>query len=170
MGGLNSGVKHSRKATLEDSWALPAHEVVPKLGLAAATPAPLPLTVSYVVPGTGIPMSSTVMAESTRPFFGGLRWWWKCSCGRRVSALFLPSICATEFRCRVCHRLTYRSSQRHDSRVDYYRKHPEAGFQALRAAPSCVGQLFLVLRSLRLIGERGGVKAARLVEPSIGAS
>jgi len=154
------------KLTVEDSWALPAHEVVPKLGL-AATSAPLSLTVSYVVPGAGIPMSCTVMAESSRPFFGGLRWWWSCSCGRRVSALFLPSICATEFKCRHCHFLTYRSAQRHDSRVDYYRKHPEAGFHALRAAPSRVGQLFLVLRSLRLIGERGGVKAARVAQPFI---
>ena len=37
MGGLNSGRKYSRKATLEDSWALQAHKVVPKLGFGAST-------------------------------------------------------------------------------------------------------------------------------------
>jgi len=54
---------------------------------------------------------------STRPFFGGTRWWLVCplevngrSCGHRVGKLYLPPG-ANYFGCRHCHSLTYRSSQ-----------------------------------------------------------
>ena len=169
MGGFNSGRKRNRKTTLEDSWVLAAHEVVPKLGVGASA-GPLSLIISYEVPLSGLPMSCSVTAEPSRPFFGGQRWWWRCACGARVSALFLPAVCATELRCRHCHNLAYRSTQRHDSRVDYYRKHPEAASHVLRVSPLNVARLFLVLRSSGLIGERGGVKAARPVAPLVGAS
>jgi hypothetical protein len=59
---------------------------------------------------------------TTRPPFGGLRWWFCCPleadgrpCGRRVHKLYL-TVGATLFGCRHCHRLTYTSAQR--SRYD----------------------------------------------------
>jgi hypothetical protein len=69
--------------------------------------------------------------HTTRPFFGGLRWWFRCpgvlgtsECTRMTSRLYLP-IGPTRFACRACHRLTNQSAQTHDPRVSYYRKHPE---------------------------------------------
>jgi hypothetical protein len=56
-----------------------------------------------------------VRLMSTRPHFGGLRWWFICplikngvSCGRRVAKLYQRG---RYFGCRVCHDLAYRSSQ-----------------------------------------------------------
>jgi hypothetical protein len=52
---------------------------------------------------------------STRPNFGGRRWWFVCplvirgrDCGRRVGKLYLP-LGARYFGCRTCYNLTYRS-------------------------------------------------------------
>jgi hypothetical protein len=60
---------------------------------------------------------STVPLTTTRPRFGGLRWWFRCPlgvkgepCGRRVGKLYLPPR-ARDFGCRHCHQLTYRSCQ-----------------------------------------------------------
>jgi hypothetical protein len=51
------------------------------------------------------------LTDTTEPFFGGLRFWWLCpECGRRCGILYLPPK-RTYFKCRLCHRLTYRSSQ-----------------------------------------------------------
>ena len=48
---------------------------------------------------------------NTKPNLGGDRWWFQCPlCGRRVSYLYLPPK-ASRFACRLCHHLTYRSSQ-----------------------------------------------------------
>jgi hypothetical protein len=73
-------------------------------------------------PGQALAESYTVGLTTTRPPFGGLRWWFRCPldadggpCGRRVRTLYLPAG-ATLFGCRHCHELTYTSSQR--SRYD----------------------------------------------------
>jgi hypothetical protein len=54
---------------------------------------------------------------TTRPRFGGLRWWFvcplvvaDCPCGRRVGKLYLPPG-GRYFGCRRCYRLTYTSCQ-----------------------------------------------------------
>jgi len=57
---------------------------------------------------------------TTRPNYGGLRWWFQCPlkglsgrrCGRRVGKLYLPPGEAY-FGCRACHELTYQSRQEH---------------------------------------------------------
>lgn len=61
---------------------------------------------------------STVPLTTTRPRFGGLRWWFLCPlaangqpCNRRVAKLHLPPP-AWYFGCRHCHRLTYTSCQK----------------------------------------------------------
>ena len=38
------------------------------------------------------------------------RWWARCACSRRVAKLYLPRN-ATNFRCRHCHQLRYRSQR-----------------------------------------------------------
>jgi hypothetical protein len=65
-----------------------------------------------------------IWLATTRPRFGGLRWWFLCPqttdgkpCERRVGKLYLPPG-ARSFGCRRCHRLTYTSCQeshRYDS-------------------------------------------------------
>jgi hypothetical protein len=73
-----------------------------------------------------------VRLTATHPYFGGLRWCFVCpliadgvACNRRVGKLYLPPG-ARYFGCRHCHRLTYRSVQEHDKRVDALRRNPEA--------------------------------------------
>jgi hypothetical protein len=58
-----------------------------------------------------------VRLVTTRPRFGGLRWWFICplvvngrGCGRRVGKLYLPGR-DRYFGCRHCHGLTYTSCQ-----------------------------------------------------------
>jgi hypothetical protein len=54
---------------------------------------------------------------TTKPHFGGTRWWFACPlsseegpCGQRVGRLYLPPG-ESRFGCRRCHSLTYKSSQ-----------------------------------------------------------
>jgi len=64
-----------------------------------------------------------VRLRTTRPNFGGVRWWFSCpcivggeECGRRVGKLYRPPG-SRYFACRHCHDLTYescRKSHRHD--------------------------------------------------------
>ena len=56
-----------------------------------------------------------IALETTRPHFGGVRWWGRCplavngvACNRRVAKLYLRG---RYFGCRQCHRLTYTSCQ-----------------------------------------------------------
>jgi hypothetical protein len=77
-----------------------------------------------------------VRLETTRPNFGGKRWWFLCPlfnhgapCERRVRKLYRPPS-AWYFGCRACQELTYRSAQEHDARVDTLAKDP----YAIRAA------------------------------------
>jgi hypothetical protein len=61
---------------------------------------------------------------TTRPHFGGTRFWFRCDCGRRMGRLYLP-MGSREFRCRICFNLTFRSAQTHDNRVSYLARHPD---------------------------------------------
>ncbi len=76
--------------------------------------------------------SYALRLTTTRPHFGGLRWWFVCPlvadgrpCNRRVGKLYLPPR-ARHFGCRHCHSLTYTSCQHHDKRVDALRRDPES--------------------------------------------
>jgi hypothetical protein len=58
-----------------------------------------------------------VALTTTRPRFGGLRWWFVCPlvvggrpCGRRAGKLYLPPR-GRYFGCRRCYDLSYTSSQ-----------------------------------------------------------
>jgi hypothetical protein len=98
-----------------------------------------------------------VRLATTRPRFGGLRWWFVCPlvvngrpCGRRVGKLYMPPD-ARYFGCRRCHDLTYRSAQEHDKRVDVLRRNPQA-LMALAENPGDLdfSLLGLVLKAIRL--------------------
>ena len=58
-----------------------------------------------------------IVLVTTRPHFGGLRWWFVCplmnegrSCARRVGKLYLPPG-GRYYGCRQCYQLTYESCQ-----------------------------------------------------------
>lgn len=53
-------------------------------------------------------VAQQVTLKATRPHFGGSRWWFRCRCDRRVSALYLRD---GYFACRSCHSLRYFSSK-----------------------------------------------------------
>ena len=77
------------------------------------------LSYSWIWTATGRHESAacTVWLTTTRPHFGGLRWWFCCPlrvegrpCGRRVGKLYLPPG-GRYFGCRHCYDLTYTSCQ-----------------------------------------------------------
>jgi hypothetical protein len=85
----------------------------------------LVLTLRYAIKQNGENVEIPIPLETTKPGFGGARWWGRCPCGRRVLKLYITNRSA-RFACRVCHDLTYKSVQEHDKRVDALRKNPEA--------------------------------------------
>ena len=75
------------------------------------------LRLSYTLTRSGEQADYHVRLTTTRPRFGGLRWWFLCplslngrTCGRRVAKLYLPPR-DRYFGCRHCHDLTYTSCQ-----------------------------------------------------------
>jgi hypothetical protein len=95
------------------------------------------LRLHYNFTASGVSVDYRVRLATTRPRFGGLRWWFLCPlscggrpCGRRVGKLYLPPG-GGYFGCRHCHDLTYESAQEHDKRVDALRRNPDALFAIL---------------------------------------
>jgi hypothetical protein len=75
------------------------------------------LRLHYTITPTREPVDYRIVLATTRPRFGGLRWWFVCPlivggqpCQRRVGKLHLPPA-ARSFGCRRCHELTYTSCQ-----------------------------------------------------------
>jgi hypothetical protein len=87
---------------------------------------------SYTFTRTQGRIDYKVCLQTTRPCFGGLRWWFTCPllrvrrpCNRRAGKLYLPPG-GRYYGCRHCYDLTYQSCQESDKRVSVLRKHPEA--------------------------------------------
>ena len=87
---------------------------------------------SYTFTRTQEHMDYTISLQTTRPSFGGVRWWFTCpllrlgrACNHRVSKLYLPPG-GRYYGCRRCYDVTYQSCQESDKRVSVLRKHPEA--------------------------------------------
>jgi hypothetical protein len=106
----------------------------------ALDPAAAWLRLYYTFTRTGESFDYRVRLQTTRPRYGGLRWWFTCplvvngrACERRVGKLYLPPGCRY-YGCRVCYRLSYTSCQEHDSRVDRLVRDPVAFEAACRAA------------------------------------
>jgi hypothetical protein len=73
------------------------------------------LRLRYTLTRTREEVNCRIALATTRPHLGGLRWWFICPlavngrvCRRRSGKLYLGG---RYFGCRVCHKLTYRSSQ-----------------------------------------------------------
>lgn len=104
-----------------------------------------------------------VRLATTRPRFGGVRWWWLCpGCERRARILYL-SPHNGRFECRLCCGLTYRSAQEHNKTLDrYMRLPPQAlaqvmngnGRESLRAAMAVMERS---ARGVERIGRFAGV-------------
>jgi hypothetical protein len=87
----------------------------------------------------------------------GVRHWFRCPvehdgkpCGRRVKKLYLPPG-EQFFGCRLCHALTYRSTQQHDKRKAALARDPDAlgaalGSEDLRRVSLAIEALPLALR------------------------
>lgn len=78
------------------------------------------------------PVHYLVEVTTSRPTFGGRRFWFRCPvvrssscCGRRVGRLYLRAG-EQVFGCRHCCCLTYRSAQTHDKRKDALARNPIA--------------------------------------------
>jgi hypothetical protein len=110
----------------------------------------LVLWLSYRVVSAQQDVEIRVPLETTRPRFGGVRWWGRCPCGRRAAKLHLAPG-AVRFACRHCHGLTYASVQQHDARVDALRRDPGALRRNLDgAAANPLGSgLLLALTAMR---------------------
>jgi hypothetical protein len=115
------------------------------------------LSYSWVWRASPEPQSADyrVRLTTTRPHFGGVRWWFVCpltvggrSCNRRVGKLYLPAA-ARYFGCRRCHDLTYRSAQEHDKRLAPFGRSPELLYAVLDG-PCDLATLGLALKAVKL--------------------
>jgi hypothetical protein len=110
---------------------------------------------SYTFTATQQQFDYRVELTTTRPRFGGLRWWFVCPlvvqgcpCNRRVGKLYLPAG-GRYYGCRRCYNLTYTSCQQHDKRVDFLRKNPEALARLTENLEGAsAAQLCLILKAL----------------------
>ena len=129
MGGLLSTRwgDHHKRGVVENCLAIDAHELA-RQGRRATLlffNGHRLFFIRYCIesaPGDGEPFQVTldlaerggiqvVPIEITHPHFGGMRWWFSCpQCARRCKKLYLPPR-QWEIACRLCHNLTYTSSQ-----------------------------------------------------------
>ena len=71
-----------------------------------------------------------VRFDTTRPYFGGLRYWWLCpACGRRCADIYGGRL----FLCRLCNNLTYGSAQTAGDTLERARRKLRAIFRKLGA-------------------------------------
>jgi len=162
MGGYGSGRKWTRKFTVEDcraleisvfinssavrsggwiSWKNHTGEVTSSIGYSSDCSGDYSATLRFTYTLTRDDQRSRieepVQLTTTRPFFGGIRWWFVCplyingrACQRRVRKLYLPSG-GTYFGCRTCYNLTYESVQTHDNRIAWLSRDPARLLAAL---------------------------------------
>lgn len=138
MGGVGSGDWHryDKKSTVEESLVLAMRDFRKRIGRYYAGgfvwtwPAGHQRSIGYVITPDDPPTITLqyrwadredvripIRLEATPTNFNGQRWWFECpliiggvACRRRAGKLYLPPG-ARYFGCRVCHDLSYRSSQ-----------------------------------------------------------
>jgi hypothetical protein len=82
--------------------------------------------------------------ETTRPNFGGLRWWFLCPItGRRVGVLYLPGKGGTVFASRQASGLAYRSQRASPEDRAVERSLTKGADEARRCGPEHVGHAVL---------------------------
>ncbi len=109
-----------------------------------------------------------ILLTTTRPYFGGRRWWFICplvkhgrACTRRAGKLYLPPG-GRYFGCRACYELSYTSSQESDKRISRLANDPMALDAALSQAIGLTGDdtlagsgdLLLALKAAHLRNSR----------------
>jgi hypothetical protein len=109
----------------------------------------------FVVRGHDEIVEQVAAVDHTFPPVGGCRWWFRCpgdaaraECGKRVAKLYLPPG-GRRFACRHCWRLTYRSTQLHNSRRDRLRSDPLALLVELRRPRPSLAALQVALEGVR---------------------
>lgn len=109
-------------------------------------------------PNEGRKIDYKIPLVTTRPHFGGLRWWFVCPgqhCGgRRVGKIYLP-YGQLYYLCRHCHDLVYRSSQEHDKTRDRYRCLDDETLVAMMLDEGGGGGNFQAVREILDRFERG---------------
>ena len=126
-GGLAPGIHRSGRW----NWLNSATgERVSSIGYEVCTldTADLWLRLHYTFTASGENIDYRIRLTTTRPRFGGLRWWFVCPlivngrrCNRRVGKLHLPPS-GRYFGCRHCHDLTYTSCQESRKYSSLYRR------------------------------------------------
>jgi hypothetical protein len=167
MGGYGSGRRIRRKTTVEESreldiakfpvaefayqsswprvvtWRNHMDEVTATIGYTCeplgSDSAILRFKYSVTRAGEKIQIDEPIQVVTTKPNFGGVRWWFICpltvngiACQRRVRKLYLASG-GRYFGCRICYNLTYESVRTHDDRVGKLCRDPEGLLKALEA-------------------------------------
>jgi hypothetical protein len=141
-------------------------EEISSIGLLVlpATPGLL-LMLNYRFGQSGENVEVPIRLENTTLHFGGVRWWGRCPlmvnnilCTRRVRKLYLPPG-GRYFGCRTCYRLSYRSVQEHDKRVDALVRNPEAfeaAYQEFTTEPGSlksISKAGLILKAVAKLDE-----------------
>lgn len=75
------------------------------------------------------PIKDTIPIVTTPCYFGGVRFWFMCHCGKRVGVLYAPG---AFWQCRHCYRISYQSSNDSDPRVSRLLRDPAAFLAAQR--------------------------------------
>jgi hypothetical protein len=146
----------------KNSWggnqAMLAFEIVldPAWGMALSIDPEL----ANIPPALKLPAKYLVPIATTRPHFGGIRFWFRCPvardgkpCGKLAGRLYLPPE-QQVFACRDCHNLTYASVQTHDQRQydlarDLVALNAALGSKDLRRARLGIGGLALQIGRMR---------------------
>ena len=110
----------------------------------------------------GIHIAAVYAAQGTNPLFGytpcnyggGRRWLLCPRCFRRVAKLYRPPD-EVLFACRLCHELTYRSTQCHDAKLARLLKAPAQVLEHMIASPNY---------SVALLGIKATFIRFRLIE------
>lgn len=109
----------------------------------------LKFTVRNLISGECEPVRQTVKITTTECYFGGERIWFVCpECHNRAAKLHLPPQ-ATQFRCRGCHNLTYRSQREHSKRFDYLMQNPDA-ISSSRVTPDMLLRAAVAMHKLNM--------------------
>jgi hypothetical protein len=159
-----------RKLTVEECWRLDAADVVASAVVDASgtffgdwPDVSLPAPTRCVIPNLGNPervlfeifpahdgfeRDAPVQLVVRRNQFGQRRWF-RCVCTRLVAALYVTPDGPRRLRCRTCHDLSYRSRQRSDKRVYYYRRNRREAWRALNRPGLSIGEMFLIVRAFR---------------------
>jgi hypothetical protein len=101
----------TRRAIVEDCSLLSLHRVIREHRRGRRAPFVLAISLepAHATLHVQVNGATQAVALTHEPHnFSGTRWWLLCACGHRAFTLYRP-LAESEFRCRACHALSYRS-------------------------------------------------------------